>query len=609
MNDTIRSMRLWILGVLAACSGDPTLEVEVTHPTAQKVASTTVTVYESATLTCEDVEFARLDDLQLEALAVASETVDAAGKTMGSLAGISRTDNKVIVARGYDDAQQLLTAGCAQKGLVEGNEVVQITTLVVAVVSMKPPVDNTDLTVTVTLTDPSGTSIADARPVSWTVYGPAGSVAANDANTSSTDDGVWEPKLPTCSSNGIARLHPNPPSSVGGYAVQVRAAWGRAEPPLYTSLTNADFSFLALPTVTPAPIRAYCAIRIKGTTRRLVCLDSANTAHDYAVRIMNGRASLMEVGTAQAGVITAGAPLALISVPVSAASADLDAYAVSDRGQLTALFGAPPPTNDVAPPCAACTDAMVVPPCGSAPGKILLAAAGPDMKQLDAHGGNAMIVTIGGALNSQPDNAGCVTQLVPGSTPTLGQFASFHSGVGSGNNFVASSTHLLACTSGTCMPLPAELTKGAGVGFTGGSEPRMIATTVDASGVVLVQTVFSPAGGSIERSRIAAAAIPDRIVVGELDKDSDVDVLWDFTSRLGTSFEVAYARTIGSTGQALEALAGAQSAVTVQSMQTGDLDGNGFDDLVVLGNSGVAIIPSGIPSAPTPPNSDPTCAP
>jgi hypothetical protein len=611
MSDTINWMRLWMLGVVVACSGDPTLEVEVTHPPSLMVASTTVTVYESATLTCEDVELARLDSNALEALAVTAETIDANGKATGALTGISRTDNKVIVARGYDNKQQLLAAGCVQKGEITGNDTVSITTLVVAIVSLKPPIGVADNTVTITLTDPSGLSIADARPVSWTVYGPAGSVAANAQNTTASDDGVWEPTLPTCSSNGVAKLHPNPPSTVGGYAVQVRAAWARQQPPLYTSLTSADFTFLMPAGYTPAPIRAFCAIRIKGTTRRLACLDNANTAHDYAVVVMDGRAAaLQDMGT-QSNVIGGGNALDLLSVPASGSSADRDVYAVSDRGQLTALFGAPPPTNDPIPPCAACTDVLVVPPCGPIPGKLLLSvpiAVSANMKQLDARGGNAQIIAVSGVLESRPDNAGCVTELVPSSTPVLGQFASFHSGAGAGNNFVAATTHLLACTSSTCTESMLELTKGAGVGFTGGGEPRLIATSVDATGVVLVQSVFSPAGGPIERSRMAAASIPDRVVVGQLDKDTDTDVLWDISSRQGTSFEVAYGRTVGSTGQALEALDPAQSP-DVLSMQTGDLDGNGFDDLVVLSAPGIAIVPAGIPTAPTPANSDPTCAP
>ena len=67
--DTIRSMRLCALVVLlAACSTDPTLAVTVAHPVGLSVATTNVTVYESATLHCEDIEFARLDEAHMAPL-------------------------------------------------------------------------------------------------------------------------------------------------------------------------------------------------------------------------------------------------------------------------------------------------------------------------------------------------------------------------------------------------------------------------------------------------------------------------------------------------------------------------------------------------------------
>ena len=136
--DTIRSMRCCaVVVLLAACSTDPTLDVTVVHPVGLSVASTTVTVYESATLHCEDIEFARLDAAGLVALATSEADLDAIGG-VGSLSGISRTGNKVIVARGFDTNSVLVSAGCVEKGEVKGDDSVSVTTVIANSCAMSP---------------------------------------------------------------------------------------------------------------------------------------------------------------------------------------------------------------------------------------------------------------------------------------------------------------------------------------------------------------------------------------------------------------------------------------------------------------------------------------
>src|SRR5207249_3631345 len=84
-NDTIsdvRSTRWGAVLIAVACSSDPTLHVTVDHA-GVAVASTTVTVYESETLTCIDVAYGFLTVDQLAALAVAEETIDAQATTTG----------------------------------------------------------------------------------------------------------------------------------------------------------------------------------------------------------------------------------------------------------------------------------------------------------------------------------------------------------------------------------------------------------------------------------------------------------------------------------------------------------------------------------------------
>lgn len=607
--DTIRSMRLCALVVpviCSACGSDPTLAVTVTHPVGLTVSKTTVTVYESETLHCSDIEFSRLDAVALAALATSEADLDATGAA-GALSGISRTDNKVIVARGFDVNDALVSAGCAEKGLVSGADSVAITTLVAAVVSIHPPTDAT-LDVAITLTDASGVQLPDSRPVTWTVYGPAGSTAANPSNVTSTSDGVWEPALPSCATGGsVLHLRPNPPSILGGYEVQIRVAWAVEQPPSYTSLAAPTFGAVDLGgTVLSTTASRACAIRVAGATKHLVCADNADMAHEYAITVSAGKAIATQVGAAVTALPTPPLTQHVIAVLGVASGTDRNVYAVSDRGILVPLFGAPPPTDTTAQ-CVACTDAMVVPACNTIGAKILIAStAGSTVHQIDARGGNAMTFDVPSGSEVHLDNAGCVTQLEASGNSLLGQLATVHGGVTVLGEFAASGTFLVNCSTGPCTLLAeVPLTRGAGVGFTTGAEPRIVAATVDATGVVLVSDVFSETGNTIERARMPAASIPEHIVVGQVDTDTDSDLFWNIAARSGaTSFEIAYGRKVGADN--LEALSPTQG-VDVDDLEIGDLTGDGLDDIVVVTAAGVSIIPMGVPIPAPAPNTDATC--
>src|SRR5262249_60088675 len=116
---------------------------------------------------------------------------------------------------------------------------------------------------------PDGRAVAD-RPVSWTVYGPAGSQPLRASAVTMASDGVWEPAAPSCTSTGLVKLHPVPPSVVGGYAVQMRVAWATQQPALYTSLSSAHLSLMTF--TPPASSPRHCAARLSCPTRRRPCL-------------------------------------------------------------------------------------------------------------------------------------------------------------------------------------------------------------------------------------------------------------------------------------------------------------------------------------------------
>jgi len=597
---------------LIACSSDPTLSVSVTHPSPVMVATTEVTVYESDSLKCTDIEFARVDPAGLEALSADDVTLD--GSAPGALSGISRTGHKVIVARGFDSNMALVSIGCAEKDEVIGADSVSISTFVAAAVSIHPPTDPSMLDVAITLTDASGASLPDMRPVMWTVYGPAGSTAANPMNINSVSDGVWEPKLPSCTGNGITKLRPNPPSSLGGYAVQIRAGWAIEEPQTYSSLAASAFGMTALQ-FTQSTARRFCTIRQQGPVHRLVCIDNANVAHDLAITVdSTGKAIATDMGTQSALPAIAGAQTVVAVVAEPGAGTDREVYSVTDRGVLVPLFNATNVTDQTLV-CPVCNDAVVVPPCGATPGKVLLAGPTNRVRQIDLHGGNLQSFDVPNVTAVRLDNAGCVTQLQSAGTPTLVQLASFHAGAVLASTFVPAATLLATCTgSAACKPLDQPLVRGAGVGFTADQEPRIVVANVDATGVVLTQLVIAPSvgtastiGTTIERSRVAAASIPDRLVAAQVDTDTGTDLFWDLATRSsGTSFEIAYARKVGAVN--LEALSEPQD-VDVDDLVTGDLDGNGLDDVVVLSATGVAIVPMGVTLPAPAPNTDATCMP
>lgn len=608
--DTIRSMRLcaFVVIIMAGCSSDPTLSVTVTHPDGITVTKTTVTVYESTTVHCTDIEFARLDAAGLTGITTAEADIEAGS---AKLEGISRLGTKIVVARGFDSGG-LVSAGCVEHGDVTGDDSVAIATVPAATVSVHSPNDPTVSNgIEITLTDQASAPIADGRPVTWTVYGAAGASAANPANVTSPADGVWEPALPSCvDDKGHVTVHPNPPTALGGYAVQLRVAWAVDEPPMYTTLASPPIDELAVSlgiTLSTAAKRP-CAVRGK----QLICVDSADQAHLFDITIANAKATATQNGAAQAAVPsnpTGQHVIALIAVPNPSSAPDV--YAVSSAGDLVALFGARAPTNTATGcglvPLTNCTDALIVPACGGIPAKLLL-GNGSKIHQLDPRGGNVQDFTLTQAITSKLDNAGCITVLQDNGPALLGQFAT---AAVTGGTVATSTTHLINCSGSVCADSGNSLTRGAGVGFTGGTEPRIAGTTVDASGVVLIEAVIGPNGQTIERTRMAAASVPDRMVAGQFDADTDPDLFFDIAVRNNVSnLELGYARKVGNDN--LEALS-PSAGFNVTDLLVGDFNADGHDDVVVVtetnGVTGVVIVPFAVTLPAQTMATDPTCMP
>ena len=268
----------------------------------------------------------------------------------------------------------------------------------------------------------------------------------------------------------------------------MRVAWATSPAPLFTMWPVRPSMPQTLPL---AAIARPCAIRHSGTTQRLVCVDSTNTATDYAIAVTNGAASLAASGTQAAPTGT----VALVSVPNS--NGDLDAYAVDNNGDLAALFGAPAPTNGGTAKCLATRcidDAMVVPACDGIPGGIVLhATSGLDELRLVDFSGTYTPVNPG-----NPFGAGKI--LRRGLDRAARRLGLADAGASDGQQH-RGPRHQRGRVDSTCAtragarPIrsgaAAEGMRGSTIGFIGGTEPRLIAESVDATGVVLIELILS----------------------------------------------------------------------------------------------------------------------
>ena len=608
MNDTVPAMRLAVLLALgaAACGDDLSIVVDVTNPT--PVNHTVISVYESDAVTCDSIEFGDLDATALQSALVAEEIYDSAGKVLsGSLDGISRTKNKAIVARGYDASDALITAGCTAKGVVHGTDHVKIDTVDAATVSAVADTSN-DFLINVFATKSDGTFL-DKRKVSWHVYAPIGTAPYAPASVTIDGASEWEPNNAACTNNnGSAKLHPIPPSLIGGYATRVRASWAANEIPLQSAISKADAD--QMPIKPPAGAVHACAVRTSGGTRRLVCLDSQlitgnPIARELSVTVANGRTTIAITGTTTP---FASAPIGVIALP-GAVSGDKNVYAVTSMGDLLPVFGAP---AVAATTCSGCTgpvtDYLFVPSCDppdTAP-KVLL-KSGAKLFGMPATGGAAIEIT--GASDAlftdfSFNGAGCVTDAIAKASRQLVMIDATIGGVSLSRGFYA-------CTGGgaDCHRIALPLA-GAGVAFalTDNGEHRLVGASIDATGVVMSSYVIlpDPSTGAaskldrlLEKDRVPAAAVPHKVLAGKLDDDDGYDLVWDVAAMRGSTLEIAYSRLAGN--QRLESISGLQ-AVGADDLLLDDLSGDGHPDIVIVaapsgGNVVLNVIPTHVPPA------------
>ncbi|MGE0549828.1 MAG: hypothetical protein AB7O24_18325 [Kofleriaceae bacterium] len=621
-------MRLALLVLCAAACGDSlSLRVVVDHPDGVTVATTVVAVYESDTLHCEQIEYGDLAEDELDAALVAEQTIDAQGGSTGSLYQLSRVDTKLIVARGFDASSVAVSAGCVGKAVIAGDETVTIATVRTAVASLGvfDQMGPDPLGLTVTLTDVAGESLA-ANRVSWRVYAPVGAVASSSPSMLTTGDAEWQLATPTCTNdNGVVRLHPVPPSTISGFAIQVRPSWPVALPPLLTTFTKIETTPHPMDPVNvlPSVKTAHpCAIRIAGATQRLVCIEDLGTsivARDYQVTVAAGSASLQQIGGDQTLDPDA------FTVYSIEHGANRDVYALTKSARVIGLFApSVAPTSSMQHlPAPTATEATLIPACAAddQPKLVIRVEGIPRaLRVMDPLGGTPVDYHGVSTDTAQPLSvraSGCLTELDPGGIARVRQAAIVDISMSSTRSVMRAYFECDALLQTKChvdLPFP-----GTGAAFTLGSEPRIAGVFLDASGVVISQWVALPDATNdyrlVERDRVAAASLPSHIAYGQFDGDGLADGFWDIASldRRSSTLQISYARLIGN--QPLSALSGRQT-IAVDDLVVGDVTGDGNDDIVLVGSTttdagvridGVVVIPAQVAADLPEQNADEAC--
>jgi hypothetical protein len=580
-------MRLGMLLVVgatcAACGDDLSITVDVTHP--GPVARTVISVYESPMVDCTKIEFGDLDAGALGSALVAEEIHAADGTLVsGNLDGVSRTEDKAIVARGFDDIGGLLSAGCVMKGVVHGKDKVPIETVPAMIVSVVSK-QSDPYQITVLATKPDGTFLSK-REVSWQVYAPVGTTPIAPELATAVGDAEWQPPRGSCTNNaGIARIHPVPPSLIGGFATRIRASWAANVLPLETALSKADTTTV-FPLRPPATTKHTCAIKSVGGARRLVCLDtqpvSGNPiARELTVSVGAGRGTLTSSGVA----VLSAPPIGVFSKP-AAITGDLDVFVVDSGGNQTPVFS----TATAAPTvCGGCsvTDFLYAPGCSPPDSARLVLQTGPaELGVVSAQGGTLeSLTTFADTMITDLTlkSAGCVNQISPVTSKIERQVVVFDITSSDGAKLTRG---FYNCSAGACNKLILPVAEG-GVAFAQNEngERRLVGPSLDASGLVMSSWVIRPTMDPsrvdllLERDRVPAAQVPHRLVVGKLDDDTGYDLVWDIQAMRGTTLQIAYSRMAGD--QRLEVVAPI-STVQTDDLLLDDLSGDGHPELVVV---------------------------
>ena len=576
MNDTVRVMRWcgWLL--VAACSADPSLAVSVHHPAGYTVAQTLVTVYFGGDVTCNEIEFGDRSDAELAAIAV--QEIDA---TAGGQIEVSRLGGKSIVARGYDAKHRFVTAGCKDLGEITAGTRVEIDTQPTATVAIDPGQPDrpfAERTILVNMTDPNG-KLLDGT-VSWQLTGPAGSAP----QTASAG-------VPT--RNGNIKIQVSDVGVPGPEGLRIRAPWATAPLPLVTAFDLSHQTTIVIGTGGASSLgdRPSCDVRgHAGKSPTLVCLTPSNASqHRNAVEI----AWQVDHYTTTPIAIPAGMANQFALFVDHDGSADEPVYVLSatatGAGSWYKLGTASGTTMTFA---GALQNVVYVPKCAQNSTTALVGVQ--TGAALDVANQVQFYTPTGGmvglpASDGEVFAGGCIDDVDNKE----------HQAVVVSDINSDASLELVAPGAATATPITGPRFTGSGfvtVESQGMIEKRFAGTRLQASGTVVFEAVLAPEGGSfmlLERTEIDAAAPPEKIIGGKLDRDGDTDLMWDMgIGARRRVFQVSLAEQIG--GVPLTAMTSgpggiATTAANAADFTASDLNGLHSDEMILFTITSVSI--------------------
>ncbi|MBP6837874.1 MAG: hypothetical protein KBG28_23725 [Kofleriaceae bacterium] len=597
------------LGAAGAGTGcdDPSLRVEVIAPpdldlTATPISRTVVTAYQSPDLSCDALEFGEATAEALTAARVAEIELERAD----TLVGLARVDRKVVVARAFAADGQALAAGCGEHGEVVGDEVLTIAAEVVASVA----IESTPATlsgpfaarrIVVDVDRPDGAALA-GRELRWTAVGPDGSYASAGRRESLLDGAL------TTAADGRLTISPVDPTVFGPVAAQVRVAWADQASPLLAGFRENDADSATIPVLNPDPASVpTCVRRRKGGRPTLVCLSSAGAG---------GVRNAFALAVSGSGLVLTTLPGAGTAFALSVAPPllgdDDRVYAVLADGHWIGLDGTADGADaDFDRVGRTPVRAVQVPACGGRSDLLIVefALAG-NRSAFAAYSLIGAEVPTRVGLVPGTDHllaAGCVTlddTLAWAVVTSTGD-----PGLGGGSNRV-----FIDCGEGLCS---GDWVGGATAGFLAapGGERRLVGSQVDIGGTVLVEWTLAasmapapPALGAVvlrERRRTPTVTSAQALVTGHFDgadplgaRVEDVAALLAVDGSRGSRLQIALAPELA--GQRLTGLT-TPAAARGLALYALDLDCDGTDDLVSVGDREVRLVRTGVTIGAAPP--------
>ena len=592
MNDTVRLMRLCGLLLLAACSGDPSLDVSVHHPAGYAVTQTLVTVYFGADISCSAIEYGDRTDAELAA--IAADEVDV---TSGGRVEVSRLGGKSLVARGYDAQHRFVTAGCKDAGEITPGTKLTISTQPTAVVAIDPGQAEQPFslrTIVVNMSDSNGMPL-DGN-VSWLLTGPAGAP-------------VQQPSAGVATKNGNAKIHVDDLGTPGPEGLRLRVPWATAPLPLVTGFDLSHTTTIPLTLIGGGPgtttgLRPSCDIRgHAGKLPTLVCLTPANAlghrdAVEFAWQTDHYAMTPISIPAAidnQFALFvdhdgSADEPVYVLSANAAGSG---NWYKLGAAGSGTTVIFDDGLQNVVYVP--SCQANSMMPFVAVETGPAVSSVLTPDKLAFYSVTGTLVTAPQPGEVFS----GGCVHDV------DKTEHQAFF-GLPPNPNFnplAPDDPGLVLTTAGPPQTRLAP-TKLTGTGFVavesqGVLEKRFAGTRLQAAGTVVVESVLAAesaaASGNgtfklVERTEVDAAAPPDKIIGGKLDQDGDTDLMWGMAAGRRRLFQVSLAEQVS--GDPLTAITGGAAGGTTAAavdFVAGDLNGKHTDELVLFSASGVTI--------------------